>query len=486
MIPEFEINNLPRVHHFLAQIAHESAGFRYLYEIWGPTRAQRGYEGRRDLGNTVRGDGYRYRGRGYMMLTGRANYRAAGKALGLPLEAQPDLAARPQIAARVAGWYWTSRNLNHYADKGDAGLRAITYRINGGYNGLADRQAYYGRAKRNITSLDGGRMSWAKTIIAASGDKDGRVAAAMYETLAAAGIDADVAREWAIQEAHAACMATPVGSYDFIVLGGPARAKLPDTVHRFVLPWTKANEERTDYRSAVGSSYRDTYAVRAPQAMEKIKPGLGRKYIRNMQDQGYKLPPTGWEEEEEEVSDLEKEVGRALAALRARMPSHYEPWGSGDGWKGVPIFGDRLPTIEESKRMGGVCSTALNIACHVNGITPPGEWKGGTGAWGALAGKIGERFTGPGTILRPGDIVGSPYKSAKLSEQGHVAIVSTPGLPRQAKVIQWDAFGGLFGRWSQRKGRPGLNELRTVAQTNALLARPSKWTYIIRRERLFG
>lgn len=138
------ITTRARVAAFLAQLAHESAGFRYLEEIWGPTPAQRRYEGRADLGNTQPGDGYRYRGRGWIQLTGRHNYRTYGALLGLPLEAQPDLAAQPGTAARIACAYWDQRKLNTLADVGD--FVGITRRINGGLNGLTEREAYHRRA----------------------------------------------------------------------------------------------------------------------------------------------------------------------------------------------------------------------------------------------------------------------------------------------------------------------------------------------------
>jgi len=120
---------------FLAQIGHESGSLRYVREIWGPTVAQRGYEGRADLGNTQPGDGFRYRGGGPPQLTGRANYREAGQALGFDLESEPDLIELPHISARVAGWFWRSRGMSRLS--GD--LEAATRRINGGTNGLADR-----------------------------------------------------------------------------------------------------------------------------------------------------------------------------------------------------------------------------------------------------------------------------------------------------------------------------------------------------------
>jgi putative chitinase len=125
---------------FLAQIAHESGELRFWEEL-GDGKA---YEGREDLGNTQPGDGPRYKGRGPIQLTGRSNYRAAGLALGINLEAEPDRAKLPEVGFRVATWFWTTRGLNALADAGD--FREITRRINGGYNGLKHREAYHARA----------------------------------------------------------------------------------------------------------------------------------------------------------------------------------------------------------------------------------------------------------------------------------------------------------------------------------------------------
>jgi predicted chitinase len=125
---------------FVAQLMHESGGFRYNEEI----ASGAAYEGRRDLGNTQPGDGRRFKGRGFIQLTGRANYEAAGKALGLDLVNNPGLAAKDENAARVAAWYWNSRGLNQKAEAGD--FNGITKSINGGYNGKADRDRLYGNA----------------------------------------------------------------------------------------------------------------------------------------------------------------------------------------------------------------------------------------------------------------------------------------------------------------------------------------------------
>jgi predicted chitinase len=146
---EFSINTPQRITAFLAQLAHESGELRWMNEIWGPTEAQHRYEPPSKLaarlGNTQPGDGKRYRGRGPIQLTGRANYKIAGVALALPLEDNPDLVATPAVGIRVAGWFWNSKDLNTLADQNN--YLGITRRINGGTNGLADRVKYWERAK---------------------------------------------------------------------------------------------------------------------------------------------------------------------------------------------------------------------------------------------------------------------------------------------------------------------------------------------------
>lgn len=143
---EFEIDqNGARESAFLAQCAHESMGFQLARELWGPTAQQERYEGRQDLGNIHPGDGFKYRGRGLIQVTGRANYYQCGADLGLNLIEHPELLEEPINAARSAGWFWNARGLNELADVGD--FRGITRKINGGYNGLADRLAYLERAQ---------------------------------------------------------------------------------------------------------------------------------------------------------------------------------------------------------------------------------------------------------------------------------------------------------------------------------------------------
>lgn len=142
---EYLVTTKLRLAAFLAQIGHESGGLHWTAEIWGPTPAQLGYEGRGDLGNTEPGDGSKFRGRGLIQITGRTNYGLAGRALHLDLLDHPELLEQPVNAAMSAAWWWSIRNLNSLADQQQ--FIAITRRINGGINGLADRQRLYAAAK---------------------------------------------------------------------------------------------------------------------------------------------------------------------------------------------------------------------------------------------------------------------------------------------------------------------------------------------------
>jgi putative chitinase len=142
---EFEINTPQRQAAFLAQIAHESGSLRFLVELWGPTQAQARYETRYDLGNIAPGDGYKYRGRGLIQLTGRGNYQRAGDALGADLIAKPELLCEPSLACRSAAWFWKTHGCNELAD---AGLfEKVTRTINGGLNGYAERLGFWEKAK---------------------------------------------------------------------------------------------------------------------------------------------------------------------------------------------------------------------------------------------------------------------------------------------------------------------------------------------------
>lgn len=142
---------------FIAQLGHESAGFVHTSEIWGPTPAQRRYDQRDDLGNTLpqavaiarahgSTPGSWWRGHGLIQVTGFYNHEACGKALGLDLLNDPKLITLPQGAVDSAAWFWMSRKLNELSDTGN--VEAVTRKINGGINGLEDRVRRYNNAMK--------------------------------------------------------------------------------------------------------------------------------------------------------------------------------------------------------------------------------------------------------------------------------------------------------------------------------------------------
>lgn len=140
--PEYGILDTPlRLAHFMAQLIHESGSFRYMEEI----ASGADYEGRVDLGNVIAGDGKRYKGRGPIQLTGRANYRRYGQMVGFDFENHPEIVAVPSVGLLVACLYWRVSDLNALADRDD--VLAITKRINGGQNGIADRKLQLIRMK---------------------------------------------------------------------------------------------------------------------------------------------------------------------------------------------------------------------------------------------------------------------------------------------------------------------------------------------------
>lgn len=150
----YGINTKPRIAAFLAQVGHESGRLRYVQEIYGPTPAQRRYEGRKDLGNIYPGDGKRFIGHGLIQTTGRYNHRrvtqrlrARFPTLGVPdFEAEPKLLTLPRWAALSAADYWDMIGGNQMADAGQ--FKTLTKKINGGYNGLADRQKLWAQFRQ--------------------------------------------------------------------------------------------------------------------------------------------------------------------------------------------------------------------------------------------------------------------------------------------------------------------------------------------------
>jgi len=167
----FKIDSALRLSHFLAQCGHESAGFKAvqenlnygakgllgIFKKYFPTEAKAlqyerkperianlVYGSRMGNGDEASGDGYKFRGRGYIQLTGKNNYAAFGKAINEDITANPDLVST-KYPLLSAAWFWSSNSLNALADKGadDASVTAITKRVNGGTIGLPDRIKHF-------------------------------------------------------------------------------------------------------------------------------------------------------------------------------------------------------------------------------------------------------------------------------------------------------------------------------------------------------
>ena len=139
----YDITTSRRAAMAVAQWAHESDGFKTGEEYADGSA----YEGRvRDLGNSQPGDGRRFKGRGRIMVTGRANYTAVSKAFGIDFVAKPDRLSKSPYSELVSGWWWKSHGCNAFCDRGD--FTGLTRRINGGLNGLDDREHYYARARQ--------------------------------------------------------------------------------------------------------------------------------------------------------------------------------------------------------------------------------------------------------------------------------------------------------------------------------------------------
>jgi putative chitinase len=151
----YDITDRLRIAHFLGQTCEESAGYRTTEEF----ASGKEYEGRRDLGNTQKGDGQRYKGRGLLQLTGRANYADYGSALGVDLVNNPTLAAQPALSLKIACEYWKRHNINSDCDRDD--VQAVTRKVNGGLNGLSERIMFTQRAKTAVARLQAVQLSGA-------------------------------------------------------------------------------------------------------------------------------------------------------------------------------------------------------------------------------------------------------------------------------------------------------------------------------------
>lgn len=152
----YAIDTANRVGMFLANVGQESGSLRFREELWGPTDAQRSYDGRVDLGNDLLGDGYKYRGRGWLQTTGKENYKrlsyrllARWPQMQVPdFVVQPDLLSSPEWCAVSAADFWEMNNINRFADAGD--FDGTCDMVNRGHktSAIGDSNGYAGRVSR--------------------------------------------------------------------------------------------------------------------------------------------------------------------------------------------------------------------------------------------------------------------------------------------------------------------------------------------------
>ena len=146
-LSRFKINTPDSIRHFLSQTAHESGGLKWLKELANG----KAYEGRKDLGNTVPGDGPRYKGAGVIQLTGRANYQAFANFINDPKVMDGVDYVSKKYPFSSAGFWWHRNKMNEKCNSG-ATVEQVTRRVNGGNNGLDDRKKYYQKACQVIPS----------------------------------------------------------------------------------------------------------------------------------------------------------------------------------------------------------------------------------------------------------------------------------------------------------------------------------------------
>lgn len=153
LMDKYEINTPNRRRHFIAQLAHESSQFNRVKEMYNGTPQEyfKKYDGRKDLGNSFTGDGFKFFGRGLIQITGRFNYSCASFDIfkDATLISNPEKLEQPALAVEVSCWFWKTKHLNSLADADE--IKAITSKINGGLSGLNERIGFYNNAIKYIS-----------------------------------------------------------------------------------------------------------------------------------------------------------------------------------------------------------------------------------------------------------------------------------------------------------------------------------------------
>ena len=314
----YDITTPARIAAFLAQVGHESGGFRYTSEIWGPTPAQQRYEGRKDLGNTQPGDGSRYRGHGFIQTTGRANHVAVRDRLRERLSVEvPDFEEYPEALAELpwaclsAADYWDMRKLNALADAGD--FEAITRKVNGGLNGHADRVARWERVKAVLGVSDPAPVITDAAPVGTPQPKEQNMA-------------------------------------PFVAAVLPSLIDLVPKLGKLFSSGSEVSERNIKAAEIVVSAAKEAIGARNEQElMETIKadPGAAATVKKAIEDQWFKLEEIGGGVQAARVADAQFTTGTArpwhspsLWIALAMLPMVYAVVGSVVGWWGTPFSED--------------------------------------------------------------------------------------------------------------------------------------------------
>jgi len=283
------IDTYMRATAFLAEIVQETDRLQALEEY----ASGRAYEGRRSLGNVQPGDGPRFKGRGFIMITGRANYTAASRDLDVDLVSNPGLASKPDVAARVAVWFWNKNQCSPYADRGQ--FKAVSAVINTGSPdgepwGMKDRLIFYDRAKRVLSKDMTGKGADKNGYnhdglplinLAAVGQADETMAFVLAAEIRKAGIGVTVTNGRANVYALAKKIrGEPLGYRQQWIIGDPGLEACGEYAE--LANWPISS--RADYYNLAGGDFTASCHRAAELADEKAKEGVGRKFLEAMGD----------------------------------------------------------------------------------------------------------------------------------------------------------------------------------------------------------
>lgn len=465
---EFEIDTHPRMSYFLGQLAHESGELRYWKELGGEAYlTSKPY--------------YPYVGYGPIQVTWRENHAKIGARLGLDLINRPDLLMLPEHGFRGAAAFWRGTtngvDLNYYADQpGTDSFNKIMATVLGTANhgSWQSRADYTNRAwdvlpkDLSLMESDGAPRRPDHVLLASGSQQDAALCHVAVAVLERMELDAEVADEHNIADWFKACQATPIGTYDFFVVGGPARGLLPEWVHEHILPAEVQQKSRqSDYIDCIGADYSNT-GVKLQQALRVF---YGRDAARQfVRMGGRRITESEWWEKggiELEIpevivpSNTEKALAYAISLLNRRPKIKYWCWDGGSldrtvGGRPGCLDGPP-PRIEQISQF--FCADLTNLMLRHLGKPVPknGVYPGGTRAYKLAYQHAMIKFELH--EMRRGDCAFVDYQERGDQFEGHIGVSlgdgpDAPFLQSFARNCQY-LEPGLTADWTIRQSHDG-------------------------------